>query len=666
MKGVDGVYRLEYVVIVVALNLLLVYAINMLAIQYPVPLTEFNVEDIGHHLMALIVNVVFMYVIPFIMVLLVAGSTGSFIITGLFVLLEIYSFNQLYAGGSSGYGAPILLSLTIVPPLIAGFMVFLGYYFITGREFRDRELLGSLLNSLKELWRGGGGGGYVVSDTLSNLALMFSIAGVGVYVACVAGVYRSLYMVVYGGGSAVELYNRVLTGILVSMVLSLLISIVSRNTFTVVVAGAMATLPWISLPAYPLLALSTPIQSYRALATRGREVLLGFAEAKLVYDRVSNPYTGFDQEPLLESVRRGRKTWFWKRVDEPLTIDLLGLRNRHIAVFGASGTGKSSLAKNLAVQIYWRYGIPFLIIDHHNEYIDLPEILGEEVNLLEADKASINPLDLEGRSPRERAIELADLIQSIYGLGYIQRNALEELILRTYEEHGIFDDNSSTWTRPAPTFYDVYRVLDSLLESEISDQYRLTLERLRAYLRMLLSNIFMETRISLQKLFEEPTIVLLADLPSDHARALYVDTLLYKIINAMYGLRRGRGLTIVVDEAHLLFRRSRSKVLVSRLLMESRKYGIGMIIISQQPLDLSESVVLNTAIKYVFNIGEYRNLDYIAKSIAGYLHSQKINSLKIAISSLPRHHAITCIENNIYLVDTSRLRLVGLRGISNT
>lgn len=652
--------KLEILIMLLALNTILVYTIN----ASPKILQDFlntlwigkiDVEAISSGFTYVLLHFLVVFILPLLMTLMVAGITRSIVLTALFIALELLSLQQII-GDFYIYG-DILLLFSIASPLILGFTIFVGYQFIGRREFNDGMYLELIKSSLKRI--GTRVNTLLSIDLLSNLALLLSISGISIYFLYFTQVYRGLYFALSPLTEVSHVLNRFLYGILLSLILSVFIIVLSREFSIPIISGISIALPWISLPLYPLLLLSVIVVG-GDMAAEKKGILLGMSKAILVYDRIRNPYNEIDQEPILESFRRGKKTWYWREIEKPIVIDLERLKNRHISIFGASGTGKSSLAKSLAIQIYKKYAIPFLIIDHHNEYLDLLEYFGEDLNLLEASKASINPLDLEGRSPRERAIELADIIQSIYGLGYIQRNALEEIILKTYKRYGIVDENSSTWNRPAPTFYDVYKVLSELLEEEISDQYRLTLERLRAYLRMLLSNIFMETKISSQTLFTKPTVVLLATLPSDQARALYVDTLMYKLINTMYSFGK-KGLTIVIDEAHLLFRRSRSKALISRLLMESRKYGIGMIIISQQPLDLNESVILNTSVKIVFNIGEYKNLDYISKSLAGYLHSQKINALKIAISNLPKYHAVANIENKKYLVDTSILLKLNLK-----
>ena len=53
--------------------------------------------------------------------------------------------------------------------------------------------------------------------------------------------------------------------------------------------------------------------------------------------------------------------------------------------------------------------------------------------------------------------------------------------------------------------------------------------------------------------------------------------------------------------------------MLARLLVESRKYGLGFIIISQQPLDLDEAILANTWLKFVFSLQEPRNIEYITR-----------------------------------------------------
>ncbi len=653
MHRLSSILAAELVLILTVLHIGLVISLNHVITGQYISSTSLLTKGLTEIYTSYFILYSVNYIIPFILSIILLYASRSLLVVFIYLILEVIAIRRIYNPVIGNLVNYYLFSM-LLPAVFFAIILYIGYASISGKEYYDKYIIMFFLNSLANLRKRNIQNRGQLVRILSDTALYLSITGTTLYALTKLSIIQYLFIGFnYKPLVMASLYTY---GLCINTLLSLLSLILNRTspyTYTVI-AGVLTPLSWIATPFVPLLMIrSTFTDTTHRKVEKG--ILLGIGEAKLVYDRIRDVYQEIDQTPLIEGLRRKAKTWYWRSYREPIVIDFDQLSNRHISIFGASGTGKSSLAKKIAIQLYKRYSIPFLILDHHNEYIDLIYEAPSDVQVLEADKISINPLDLEGRSPRERAIELADIIQSIYGLGYIQRNILEELIMKTYERHGIFDNDSSTWSRPPPTFYDVYRTLEEQLEERIIEQNRVAYEKLRAYIRMLLSNIFAETRLQPHILFEKPCIVLLASLPSDQAKALYVDTLMYKLINTMYRIRGEHRLTIIIDEAHILFRRGRSRGLISRLLMESRKYGIGLIVISQQPLDLNESVILNSATRIVFNIREHRNLDYITRSIAGYMHGQKINAIKLAISNLPQHRFVANIGNRLYIVNSEPL-----------
>jgi len=125
-------------------------------------------------------------------------------------------------------------------------------------------------------------------------------------------------------------------------------------------------------------------------------------------------------------------------------------------------------------------------------------------------------------------------------------------------------------------------------------------------------------------------------------KAILSETLLRKIAHYMYVSGESMGLShyIVIDEAHRICKRSTEPSLVARLMMESRKYGIGFIIITQQPLDIDEGIIANSALKISFKLSEPENLDYMAKTLAGYISENRLEIFKEALYYMPRFYAI--------------------------
>jgi hypothetical protein len=340
------------------------------------------------------------------------------------------------------------------------------------------------------------------------------------------------------------------------------------------------------------------------------------------------------------------KTWYWYRIPHRmmLLVDIGNLHNRHIMITGASGTGKSLLAKHLAVELYRNLKTQLLIIDPHNEYNIVKKWI-KEVNIIDASNISINPFELGRLSPREKAHQITELITAIFRLGPIQRQLLEELIIKTFEEKGIYQDKPETWGKNPPRIIDLLRTAQRFAGKD-ELYYKIT-----PYIKILSSNIFSDTTIDLTYLLSKPVIITLNNLKSDYMRTLYVNILLQKIIDEMYiGALRNK-LTIIIDEAYMFLSRRIGRELISKLLMESRKYGVGLIIISQQPLSLAEPIIENTSIKITFNITEPRNLDYAARIFSGG-DNMKLNIIKSALRNLKSYHYILTINgfNEIFIV----------------
>ena len=99
---------------------------------------------------------------------------------------------------------------------------------------------------------------------------------------------------------------------------------------------------------------------------------------------------------------------------------------------------------------------------------------------------------------------------------------------------------------------------------------------------------------------------------------------------------------VVLDEAHKLsFDRGSP---VEKLLREGRKFGLGLILASQQPEDFSPVAFANTATKIVFQVGDDRS------TISRLLHRKIKNAHSFGeiyqlITKLPRGWAYVVSEN---------------------
>ena len=401
-------------------------------------------------------------------------------------------------------------------------------------------------------------------------------------------------------------------------------------------AGLLGAFSLYSIGALPRLIVTSTIEMPEEKIVRG--IHLGDIIAKLEYGYPSNPYFKMDASYKLV------KTWYWKRVqNKKLVIDIHSLPNQHTVIVGASGMGKSFLAKHMVKQMINKYGYTAIIFDFHNEYKDLVEF--EDVIYVDAKNVAINPFKLARLSPREQAHHISQLIASVFNLGNIQQLILEDIIVKAYEYKGIYEDRPDTWHNKPPTFSDLINTAQALSEE-------IDTKRVIPYLRSI-DAIFQKTfELDIDDIIQRSTVIDLSKLPSEFARILYIYTVLQNILDHLYITRSTKRIAIVIDEAHRIFSKKFSRAIISRYLMESRKYGVAIIIITQQPMDITPQIYQNTTIKISFRINEPKNIDYISKILCGTYDQAQVKTLKYALNSLNKGEYILRIEtlnNHIYL-----------------
>ena len=150
----------------------------------------------------------------------------------------------------------------------------------------------------------------------------------------------------------------------------------------------------------------------------------------------------------------------WSGIKTNYCIDFSKTKNYNIIVVGTSGSGKSNFAKLLASKL----SVNFLVFDLHGEYYL------NEVKRVDVSRISVNPLSLFNRNPKERALEIAYMLKSLFNLGNIQAIELTNLIVEAYAEKGLDPDDPSTWSQNPPTSRDVLLLLERHKKNALSAQ----------------------------------------------------------------------------------------------------------------------------------------------------------------------------------------------------
>jgi len=289
----------------------------------------------------------------------------------------------------------------------------------------------------------------------------------------------------------------------------------------------------------------------------------------------------------------------------------------HMAIWGASGSGKTTFIKNLLVKLS-HTDVKFCVIDWHNEYRDMIKSLngklGDDILIFNPmiTPFSLNSLEIPEVENREiivweRIENFISLIKQMFRLGEIQEGRIRRALISLYS------------TTNTPTIGDLIGELkDKKMGSLV---YKFEKFTSGFYGRTFNTE---KSTISIDELKKKNVIFELGGLPNE-VRVFFVYVLL---ILWWDQLRLGEVSphVLVLDD----FQRYSEHVVIRKMLSEARKFGQGLICSHQGPYQLSEmmraEVVRNTATKVIFR--QEQTWDkYIVRDALGGLDKEQLVNL---------------------------------------
>ncbi len=330
------------------------------------------------------------------------------------------------------------------------------------------------------------------------------------------------------------------------------------------------------------------------------------------------------------------------------------LPNPHILVVGGSGFGKTYACSCLIAELM-KQGVPSIVLDyaqgfveaslprHFLDYVDLDEITASRSGI------DLNPLQLlpsDTLGPVNVAQRVADTFQRVFPqLGVQQHAVLREAVLDVLGSAGIRQEHPSSWKREPPKFRLLHDHLTSLGEDAIGPNRRV-IQTLTAHISTLF--VFNTLRPGGQRLdwqqlvgSDRVTVVQLKGLEHSLSK-IVTEFLLWSLIG--YAEARGpskMSAFVVLDEAHRLSFDEGSPV--ERLLREGRKFGLGIMLASQQPSDFGPIAFANTASKLVFQVDDDKG--YVSRQLSRKTTTHNQRQIEKIITRLPRGTAYAVIGN---------------------
>ena len=268
----------------------------------------------------------------------------------------------------------------------------------------------------------------------------------------------------------------------------------------------------------------------------------------------------------------------------PLTVQ----GNPHLLIAGLPGMGKTTCLLNLCNQMM-AAGIRPIVFSYHQ---DIDERLGQSadsVRFIDFDGLGFNPLEVVNRESRMAHLDVAGAMRDIFAaiypeLGDIQAERIRGAIKESFVEVGWGNANAAASDLREPTFS---RFVEILRGNPRPDR---GLRTLLARLEELEDYGFFTLRESHSSLWEseQPTVIRIHTTQNDNLQRAFASLVFYGLYKDMFrrGIQDRITHALIFDEAH----RAAGLKLIPTMAKECRKYGISLVLASQEAKDFDVSV----------------------------------------------------------------------------
>lgn len=280
-------------------------------------------------------------------------------------------------------------------------------------------------------------------------------------------------------------------------------------------------------------------------------------------------------------------------------IDRFSQHNANSITFAKSGSGKSYTSK-VEILRQLMQGTKVIVIDPEREYQNLAQSVGGTyIRLAPDSEEKLNPLDMATTSRSKEDIsshaqELIDIISlMVEGLDASEKAALDKSILAVYKKV------------KNPILEDLFNELKTKKETRLC-------KRLERFVNGTLSDVFnCRTNISLDNRL---VVFDIKDMPESMRKTMMMIVANY--VQNTVKLRPERRL-LVIDEAWLLLKHPESSQFLTGLARRSRKYYLGLNLISQHPNDFlashdGQAIAAQSSIK-ILGLQDETTIEQVAK-----------------------------------------------------
>lgn len=268
----------------------------------------------------------------------------------------------------------------------------------------------------------------------------------------------------------------------------------------------------------------------------------------------------------------------------PLTIK----GNPHLLIAGLPGMGKTTCLLNLCQQMLTADIRPIVFSYHQDIDQRLQEVVGG-VRFVDFQGLAFNPLQVIDRASRMAFLDVAGALRDIFvaiypELGDIQGERIRRAIKESFVEQGWADSAADVATLPEPLFARFVEILRSDPRPDRG------LRTLLGRLEELADYGFFELSDSRESLWDggQPTVIRIHTTQNDNLQKAFASLVFYGLYKDMFrrGVQSRITHAVIFDEAHKAARLR----LIPTMAKECRKYGISLVLASQEAKDFNVSL----------------------------------------------------------------------------
>ena len=273
--------------------------------------------------------------------------------------------------------------------------------------------------------------------------------------------------------------------------------------------------------------------------------------------------------------------------DQHVTWRVSTAGNPHLLIAGLPGMGKTTCLLNLCRQMSEAQINP-IVFSYHEDIDEQLAASIDSLQFVDFDGLGFNPLHVIDRASRNAYLDVAGAVRDIFtavypDLGDIQANRIRGAIRDSFAELG-WGASTSSDDIQEPTFG---RFVELLRNEERPDR---SLRSLLARLDELDDYGLFRSGKSSESLWDRgaPTVVRIHTTQSENLQRAFASLVLYGLYKDMFrrGIQERITHAVVFDEAH---RASRLQ-LIPTMAKECRKYGVSLVLASQEARDFHPSV----------------------------------------------------------------------------